>query len=1014
MIELGSLWPATESLQETLGTDAHTLDASVFLAVHQPMQFRRVDFGQSVANAPIVGEADLLEALLEETGEGRVIVPIAGSSGSGKSHVIRWIEAEVRSRDDAESRHVVLVPKSSSLKSVLRLILRGLSGAAYDEIRTTLERASDSLPAVAAMDLKTRLIVALKEDAQNAAERLRTRTSQDPSADERSKWGGNLPDLLDDPGLWQAHFYGDDQKPNGVIARLAAHVTTEGARDIQHEFQADDFRDLHQVVEVGNLGIGARRLIARLVDEKHRIATAEILNGVLDRATQSLLDLGGTPLSEVFLNLRRALLGDGKELVILIEDFAVMSGMQGALLDALIFEARVGGRQEYCPIRSAIAYTSGYQPMDRDTVRTRARAEWVIENVPGTDKAILERSVELVGAYWNAARWGIDSLKAGHAHAGEVKSYEIADPSDEVGETVDSFGRSQAGYPLFPLNTCAIEQIVWDKCIINGQLWFNPRLIIDHAVIEVAKLRRYFEQDAFPASELGTIKLTAPDVAQVINQQPVDLRERLLTLVAYWAGLPDSLSDAACIPDSVYKAFGLPALDFGVPPPIDIPDEVTPGPSLGATDQFTLTWKPILDEWQSDGPLATAHARELRNWIRDAVLNSIPPDWPGSRSCIERTTLAMNHTFLPNARGAEGLIADQAALCLCDDTVWSDPLRAAPVRLALESVIRFHGIDETKGTWAYPGGELQAVRYSNFVAERRQGLRLWLDAQREERQRLAGFTVAQLVEARLMTAAILGLGVTGGNQLESAIDVLFADLPETQVVHRNDHWTSLIAAARDQAKQSREDLIERISARQGAGAKLLALDTAQLEEPVKSFLRTWQVTGGLWDVRSFRMTFERGTRERRKTIQAWYTETGDRLGDAATRENTITELRALATEARKLTLCGDEDIQELRNCLTALRESPVAEALEQAERALREPMDGIALPALIYDFERVSQTTRRLIGCLSRVFDSIELNVAAMLESGGLGVVRRLQEQVTQELQDLECMTVQFEELGES
>ena len=261
MNALDSLWPSATSLRETLGSDAHTLDTSVFLAVHQPMRFRRVEYGKTVEAALIASEQDMLEALLEDEGEGRVIIPIAGPSGAGKSHVIRWLEAELRSRDDADTRHVILVPKNSSLKSVLRLILRDLAGPRYDKIRKSLDRASESLPEVAAKDLRTRLVSVLKSEANAAKGRLRTGSSADRRADERASWGLELADLLDDPELWKCHFYGEEANPTGVVARLAEHVTREGSANRRHQFERDDFNGLASVVDPVHLSLGARHPI---------------------------------------------------------------------------------------------------------------------------------------------------------------------------------------------------------------------------------------------------------------------------------------------------------------------------------------------------------------------------------------------------------------------------------------------------------------------------------------------------------------------------------------------------------------------------------------------------------------------------------------------------------------------------------------------------------------------------------------------------------------------------------
>ena len=1025
MKALDSLWPSEELLNSTLGTDAHTLDTSVFLAVHQPMRFRRVGYGNNEGDAPIVGEEDMLEALLADDGEGRVIIPIAGPSGAGKSHVVKWLEAKLNSRDDAECRHVILVPKSASLKSVLKLILRDLDGPRYDEIRESLERASDSLPEVAAKDLRTRLVASLRSEAKAAKERLRDGSSENLIADKQAEWGPGIADLLEDPELWTHHFYGNESKPSGVIARLAENVNREGSANRRHQFEPDDFRELTSNVGVNDLGRRARGPIGRLVDIRYRRAAADVLNRVLDQATQNLLDLGGTPLSEVFLELRRALLEDNKELVILVEDFAALSGMQGALLDALIHEARVGGRQEYCTIRSALAYTLGYQPMDRNTVRTRARAEWIIEDVPGVDEEILDRAVELVSAYWNAARWGTDELKNQHEQGVDqvnwIQCYKPVDISEDELSIINGFGHSHAGYPLFPLNVSAIRQLVREKSYVNGRLVFNPRLIIDRVVLDVGKLRRSFEKGAFPPLSLGNATLTTADVVQVINQQPVDQQQQVLTLVTYWAELPDSLTEAARLPKAVYQAFGLQPADFGSPPP-DSPPQPLPlekkvgkpkDPLPAVEDSFTSEWKPVLDAWLEGKRLNQTRARNLRNWICEAILNTLPHDWPGSRPWVDKGGLAKDHTYIPNALGASGLEEANAAVSLCDDDIWSDPLSAAPIRQALEAIIRFHGISATKGTWNYSGAEIYAARYANFVAERRGKLLEWFAAQRAAQQKQRGFQLDHLVENRLMAAAILGVGVKGGNQLESAISVLFMDLPDPNPdPHFPERWQRLLNEAKRHAELSRKDLIEIVASRQGiAGSKVLAIDTACIHEPVQEFLKKWTLSDGPKDQNNFTSLIKRGVSARQDQLKKWHADTIQWLGKGFDKAVVIADIRELLTEARSLGLSHVDGIEAARGLLLQFRDIPVADTLKYAEQALREPLDGIALPALAYDYTKVIQVTTELGERLQQLFDDIERGIESTLATSGLVELQQMKEQVATELEEVQHILERHEEI---
>ncbi|MFO7567822.1 MAG: protein DpdH [Enhygromyxa sp.] len=1028
MKALDMLWPAEVQVRETLGIDAHTLDEAVFLAVHQRMTFRRIDYGRTAsAESPVVDERMVLEALLADDGEGRVIVPIAGPSGAGKSHVIKWLEAELRARDDADCRHVILVPKSSSLKSVLRRILSDFEGPRYDEVRGLLERASDSLPEVAAKDLRTRIVAVLQSDAVAAGERIRNKSSTDRRADEMQQWGRELAALLEDPELWDRHFYGSEPEPDGVVARLAANVTREGAANRRYQFEAQDFDNLVANIDPSELSASARRPLRRLADAKYRAAAAEVFNGVLDRATQNLLDLGGTPLSEVFLELRRALLEDGKELVILVEDFAVLSGMQGALLDALIHEARVGGRREYCTIRSALAYTHGYQPMDRDTVRTRAGAEWLIEEAPGSEKEMLARAVDLVGAYLNAARWGVQALRTqrdqGTSDGNWLKSFEATAETDEEATMIEAFGRSGANHPLFPFNASAIRQLTREKCRVNDKVVFNPRLLIDRLVLDVLKLRKQYEARAFPPESLGISKVTAPEVTKAIQAQaPGSDKKLLLTLITYWAELPDSAGAAAGLVPAVYEAFGFAPIDFGAPalqPKVAPVNTQQPGVGRRTleslpTDPFATEWGGTLDDWMRGETLTSTPARNLRTYITEALVASLPTDWPGSRPGfkLSKGNIANRNVYLPNSRSGAGLNDDDIAIKLCTTEEWNDPLQAGPIRERLEAVIRFHGMKATRGTWDWEGGEIAAVRYAEFVAERRGQLIAWLAARRRLSGALPEFSVANLIENRLLAAAVLGVGVRGGNSLESAVHVLFSTLEQPKTDPSDpDKWRRLLTEAATMADEARTALLEEVAVYQGTGKKVLAVDVAQLERPVRQFMKTWTVSSGPRAQEIFGGTVRRGVQERRKQLQEWRDSTLGWLGETFDKQEFITQVKELLTQVGRHHLVHSDKIKELRRLLDKFRDTRVAEALNETQRALREPQDGITLASLAYDVTTVSHVTTPLGRQLVLMLDEIEKAVGAVIDSSGIREVEAVATQVRAELEALSKTVADYEKV---
>src|SRR5262245_45692259 len=95
--DLLAYWPREADVIACIKTDAEASDKSVLLAVHQPMRFERRVIGGELSSVDTCDEHDLLRTFLAtQLPDGRVIVPIVGNSGIGKSHVIRWLDAQIR------------------------------------------------------------------------------------------------------------------------------------------------------------------------------------------------------------------------------------------------------------------------------------------------------------------------------------------------------------------------------------------------------------------------------------------------------------------------------------------------------------------------------------------------------------------------------------------------------------------------------------------------------------------------------------------------------------------------------------------------------------------------------------------------------------------------------------------------------------------------------------------------------------------------------------------------------
>src|SRR5690242_1670435 len=204
MTGLASYWPDSRQIAECIKREAETVSEAVLLAVHQTMPL-------SVRNAgsPHEQEADekafLDSFLTKELPEGVLIQPVTGTSGAGKSHLIRWLDAQLRRDERAKTMVVVRIPKTASLRNVVELILEPLVGdSRFDQARADLHRAVEEVtPATASIRLAGGIEIALKD----LATKLKTQLKADPNSPEapalRAKLGHaeRLPNYLNDPIL---------------------------------------------------------------------------------------------------------------------------------------------------------------------------------------------------------------------------------------------------------------------------------------------------------------------------------------------------------------------------------------------------------------------------------------------------------------------------------------------------------------------------------------------------------------------------------------------------------------------------------------------------------------------------------------------------------------------------------------------------------------------------------------------------------------------------------------------
>ena len=600
-----------------MNTEALQLQPQYFLATHTPMQMHRVD-EQRVGK--LIDQQEFRELFLDPSRE-HVQAVVMGEAGTGKSHLVRWLYFTIEA---TPNRHIVMVPKiGANLKGILQLILKGMGGTNFDEYRNRLARATDSLTMASARDrLLDELAIATGPDGPVSKEVLSGRDEMEM----RDYLMASLPDLLRDPP-----FRKFLSRPNGIIDELAHHVI--GTKDEYERLQeprhlrGEDFDLENAGLRPDQINANARAFFAYLLaDPRAREDVVAWINANLSWSLTRVLDMSRDDLMMLLAEVRRSLGAEGKELILLIEDFAKLQGIDYALLDALGVQP-VQDDKRLCPIRSLIAVTTGYYRDFYATVANRITLAVTLDIERQSGDNSPRGSVELArfaAKYLNAVRLNADELRYWHERGDfNADIPNACEPCDFRETCHPTFGaRDQLG--LYPFTPAALNRM-YSLAAGSDAGRFNPRRFINKVLVPI--LDHYeplLAQRRFPPEQLAAdLGARFPAAAEQELQQraPGNSAGRWKSLVSLW-GEPDNLDSVSA---EIARAFHLPPLsgERRAPSPPSLEPhsiERVLGHPKRLADQLAC-----LDRWNQVDRLDAAVAQELRDHLYTALQDAI--DW---------------------------------------------------------------------------------------------------------------------------------------------------------------------------------------------------------------------------------------------------------------------------------------------------------------------------------------------------------------------------------------------------
>jgi hypothetical protein len=783
---------------EVMNTIALDVSEAVFRATHSPSFVQQQ--GQKHGVFVRIREGEFLDDFLNPS-HTHVFNIAVGDSGTGKSHLIKWMYLETlrRNRIEKPPYWLVLIPRSSTnLADVVRRVIEGFTGEVASRLREELKKQHG----LSVGEAKNRVLDELGYvlDIEPGPGELAG------LSEEEEQVRRDLPALIRDHKLRSVLF----GRSNGVVTRVANHVLGHrqdgGETDLRWSPNDLEF----SAVETQGSGGTAKELALFLrQDDSLREAAVRFLNAAQPQALRQLLRFRSGDMKAALEEVRQELLVQGKELVLFIEDLSITEGLDAELIEALQVRTRDAGK-ELCRLRSIVGVTNDDYARMRENIAEGRTLRSVFFNMPlasDTESGVTRTEVlEFASRYLNAARHSLNELTewATTSPDGELAS---ACQGCTARSTCHEAFKAVGGRGLYPFTPEALSRLYDQVASVRGggDRAFNPRLLVGRVLNEVlAEAEQSIPRQTYPRS----ILLESFGLKNVQAVVEVDLRrygahaDRMLRAIDLYAADPTSLNPL--LPESVTAALGLPALTWSSPGnqtarPRTSPDAVSGADPVPKVSEPPLPPRAVakldvFDRWLREERLSDA---DLNKW-RLAVHSGISAwvDWDAERIGFGKSK------FKTTCIRFEG----QFTKAPTTDVVL-EIKRSPEVAIALR-VLTEASPDAT--------GAAQAEKQLVWV---RQNLESWgveVVAQLRRLYSEPGEPSPVEMAARLLAVGALVTGSASPDApIHDALAGTFAEWPSAPSQHSSDAWSSLLSAFSKRHGAVRESVIQGLSCSKG-------------------------------------------------------------------------------------------------------------------------------------------------------------------------------------------------------
>lgn len=775
-----------------------------FLASHTPIR------GLRDVRTDATLDEERLFASVTDPSFADVLALVHGEPGTGKSHLIHWLNLRLRyALESGQLRDVVPVlvqRRSGSLRDALDQLVQQLPpefGQYLDPVRQaigtiSLETARQEL------GNKLRLELGVRRE-----ERGRPRITGDLR---------NLAETVGSPGFrdWLC-------REGGPVDRNVRRLTEPSAvedRDGFPPFTERDFR-----VEDARFRRNNTRDVENLVNDfeeesELREQAAAYFNEVLPDAVREMTGLSGSTLRDIFDRIRADLRVQGRTLAVFVEDVSVMSVLDQDIVN--IFEPQ--GRDDLCRTIGVVGLTEpGYRKL-RDNQKQRATHTIEVGAGAGTEwrGGDPQAAARFTARYLNTMRLREEGTRelAELRRTGGAPAQSACDRCPVRAECHEVFGAVDvegATVGTFPFSAAAPQRLIenLDDRDPESGIRRNARGLLMHVVRPVVSAHADLEHGSFPRMDLAVLPLALPFWASFEERFCGDWRHdekaRLKLLAQFWIWAEDADAAAAqlqpLLPPFVFPPFtAVVAPGAARPLPVDGDPGHTPAPSApGSTPSAPASRLAQLlgdlDQWLAGGELRFAKdARDsLAKLIREGVRWEDQVEVP---SRVWRRAMA-GYEWV-DIEGMRTLRKNPSAFSIRFE-------RSPETRALIEALAQFEGAGGR--SWDFPDGETHKRRVAGWLRRNRAHIVGAL----HPRDGVDPAAPLRWAIQFLATAAVSARGSRLPPEADRRISALLSPPPDSPRSALSPQWKKSLDLLRAHHARVRDFVLDEVNVPQGTG-----------------------------------------------------------------------------------------------------------------------------------------------------------------------------------------------------